>query len=228
MALEYFPLSRIKTNLYTRGTEYTTEDGAPYTGRYYITYDNKAFTGISPVLGTSEPLYTFNTNPSHDSSEGMARRSQTRPGILEPLPATQVLVSSVSDAQLTQLLPYYPAPLATDYARGYFTRYFAKEVTGPQYIIEISALDWSKLKNGEVDSRALLGYEYMDMLWQLTGPLNDTRKSQYQIVGGVYNTNKRVTESKQKGFRGIVEFIGEEYTKYAKIDEGSVATSGSI
>ena len=57
----------------------------------------------------------------------------------------------------------------------------------------------------------------MDMLWQLTGPLNDTRKSQYQIVGGVFSTNKRVTEAKQKSFRGIVEFIGGDYVKYARI-----------
>ena len=66
------------------------------------------------------------------------------------------------------------------------------------------------------------------MLWQLTGPMYDTRKSQYQIVGGVYTTNKRVTEAKQVGFRGITEFIGGDYTKFAKITDMTVATSGSI
>jgi hypothetical protein len=55
------------------------------------------------------------------------------------------------------------------------------------------------------------------MLWQLTGPLNDTRISQYQIKGGVFNTNKRVTEAKQKSFRGIIEFIGGDYIKFARI-----------
>jgi hypothetical protein len=66
------------------------------------------------------------------------------------------------------------------------------------------------------------------MLWQLTGPLNDTRISQYQIQGGVFDTNKRVTEAKQKGFNGIIDFIGGDYTKFAKITSGSVANSGSI
>jgi nitric oxide reductase activation protein len=34
---------------------------------------------------------------------------------------------------------------------------------------------------------------------------------------GVYDTNKRVTEAKQKTFRGIVEFIGGDYVKFARI-----------
>jgi hypothetical protein len=57
------------------------------------------------------------------------------------------------------------------------------------------------------------------MFWQLTGPKNDKRVSQYQIIGGVYDTNKRVTEGKAKGFIGIVEFIGGDYTKFAKLTE---------
>ena len=56
----------------------------------------------------------------------------------------------------------------------------------------------------------------MSMLWQLTGPLNDKRISQYQIQGGIIETNKRVTEAKNKGFNGIVAYIGGEYTKYTK------------
>ena len=82
--------------------------------------------------------------------------------------------------------------------------------------MEISQMDYSQLQNGNV-SPTVLGYESTSMLWQLTGPLKNTRKSQYEIQGGVYDTNKRVTEVKQKGFNGIVEFIGGEYTKFAKI-----------
>jgi hypothetical protein len=228
MALKYFPLTRIKTNLYTRGTEYITEDGRPYSGRYYVTYDNQAFTGISPALGKSVLLLKNFTDSPHSTSISTKRKVSAKLSPLESLPATQAQSQDYFSAELTQLVPYYPLPSETDYTRGYFTRYFAKEVTGPQYVIEISPIDWSKIQNGNVNTDVLLGYESMDMLWQLTGPLNNTRKSQYQIVGGVYDTNKRVTESKQKGFRGIVEFIGGDYTKYARIDEVTVATSGSI
>jgi hypothetical protein len=228
MALKYYPLTRIKTNLYTRGDEYATEDGRPYTGRYYVTYDNRAFTGIDPVLGESQTLLKFFTDTPHNSSISSRRKAAAKLSPLEALSAAQAQAESYFSAELTQLIPYYPSPLDSDYERGYFTRYFAKEVTGPQYIIEISSLDWSKIQNGNVNANILLGYESMDMLWQLTGPLNDTRKSQYQIIGGVYDTNKRVTEGKQKGFRGIVEFIGGDYIKFARITPSSVATSGSI
>jgi len=45
-----------------------------------------------------------------------------------------------SDTELTELASYFPLPVSEDYARGYFTRYFAKNVSGPGYVIEISKL----------------------------------------------------------------------------------------
>jgi hypothetical protein len=212
MALKYYPLTRVRTNLYTRGGQFVTEDGKPYSGRYYVTYDDKAFTGINPVLGENKPL-----TPATDFLKA------TQTGRLSFTPSGGYLIAresnipqSTIDVELTALVPYYPVPLDTDYTRGYFTRYFAKNVSGPGYVIEISELDWTKIENGNV-SDTVLGYQTTSMLWQLTGPLNDTRISQYQIQGGVFTTNKRVTEAKQKGFRGIVEFIGGDYTKFAKI-----------
>jgi hypothetical protein len=226
MALKYYPLTRIRTNLYTRGDEYSTPDGKPYAGRYYLTYDNKAFTGINPVLGTNEELtsikiLTENTTNSNISSNIAASNTYTAA-------TTQNTKKTVelANVTLTQLNSYFPIPLASDYSRGYFTRYFAKTVSGAQYVIEISQTDYSQLQNKNI-SPTILGYESTSMLWQLTGPLHDTRKSQYQVQGGVYDTNKRVTEAKQVGFRGIVEFIGGDYTKFAQIPSGSVAISGS-
>jgi len=216
MPLRYYPLTRIKTDLYTRGDEYVTIDGEAYSGRYYITYDNKAFTGTNPVLGESKVLISFLTDTPHPRLISEKQKAAAKLGPLDSLSATQAQAQDYFSRDLTELVPYYPVPLDSDYARGYFTRYFAKTVSGPGYVIEISELDWTKIQNGNV-SNTVLGYETMDMLWQLTGPLKDTRKSQYQIVGGVFSTNKRVTEAKQKSFRGIVEFIGGDYVKYARI-----------
>jgi hypothetical protein len=217
--VKYYPLTRIRPNLYTRGEEFTTPDGKPYTGRYYLTYDNKAFVGINPVLGTNQELTAVSTlndkipnNTSNAYTIASTQNTQKK--------AVQ------SNVTLTELNSYFPVPIASDYSRGYFTRYFAKAVSGTQYVIEISQTDYSQLQNGNV-SPTILGYESTSMLWQLTGPLHNTRISQYQVQGGVYDTNKRVTEAKQVGFRGIVEFIGGDYTKFAQITSGSVAISGS-
>jgi hypothetical protein len=223
MPLKYFPLTRIISNKYTRGGEYVTPDGKPYTGRYYTTYDDTSFTGINPVLG--ENLKLTPIAQLSNAARGVGANTTS----IFAYTQTQVTALETVDttAELTSLVPYYPIPLDSDYARGYFTRYFAKNVSGPGFVFEISQLDWTKIQDGNV-SNTVLGYETTSMLWQLTGPLNDTRKSQYQIVGGVFTTNKRVTEAKQQNFRGIVEFIGGDYTKFAKITDPSVVTSGSI
>lgn len=216
--IKYYPSTRIRTNLYTRGNEFTTPDGNAYAGRYYLTYDNKAFTGINPVLGTNEELTTIPAISSINTPTNNAY-------IAASTQNTQKKTKE-SNVDLSELASYFPVPIASDYSRGYFTRYFAKSASGQQFITEISQMDYSQLQNGNV-SPTVLGYQSTSMLWQLTGPLNDTRVSQYQVKGGVYDTNKRVTEAKQKTFRGIVEFIGGDYTKFAQITSGSVAISGS-
>jgi hypothetical protein len=103
------------------------------------------------------------------------------------------------------------------YQTGYFTRYFAKKVNMNSYIMEISEDDWTNITNNE--DLTYEDYEVMEMFWQLVGPKNDQRVSQYQVNAGVYDTNKRVTEGKAKSFNGLVEYIGGDYTKYARITE---------
>lgn len=204
--LRYYPLTRIRTNLYTRGNEFVNSKGVPYAGRYYSTYNGKSYTGINPALGQNDPLTPIAEVPQQ-SNRGVNSPSNKA--------YTTATNNGNADAELVELTNYYPIPLDSDYTRGYFTRYFAKNVSGPNYVIEISKLDWTKIQNGNVAPNTL-GYQTMDMLWQLTGPLNDKRISQYQIQGGIIETNTRVTEAKNKGFNGIVAYIGGEYTKYSK------------
>lgn len=217
--IKYYPLTQIRPNLYTRGNEFTTPDGKTYAGRYYLTYDNKAFTGINPVLGTNQELTPVVTDISNTTAASNAYTVASTQNTQKK--------AKESNVTLSELNSYFPVPVASDYSRGYFTRYFAKNVSGPQYVIEISQMDYSQLQNGNV-SPTVLGYTSTSMLWQLTGPLRNTRISQYQVQGGIYDTNKRITEAKQTQFRGIVEFIGGDYTKFAQITSGSVAISGSI
>jgi hypothetical protein len=211
MSIKYYPLTRVKTNLYTRGGQFIAPDGTPYTGRYYLLYDGSAYTGINPVTGANQPLRRIE-EPTYTATQIMLNNpsSQTYAATKNKKQRTQ------SDAELGELVPYFPVPLDSDYARGYFTRYFAKNVTGPGYVVEISQTDWADIQDGNT-AQDILAYEATSMLWQLTGPLNDRRVSQYQTIGGVYDTNKRVTEAKAKGFIGLNNYIGGDYTKFAKI-----------
>jgi hypothetical protein len=215
MPIRYYPQNRIITNLYTRG-QFSTPDGKVYTGRYYKTYDGQAFTGATPILGKNQPLRPIvQGDPQHAGGREYGGGVY---GSLRDIGRTITLNEEGEDIRgvLTELKPFYPRPTEDDYARGYFTRYFAKEVTGPRTIFEISQPDWTKIQNGDIDPESL-GYETAEILWQLTGPLNNKRISQYQIQGGVYDTNKRVTEGEARTFLGLVEYIGGDYTKFARI-----------
>lgn len=216
MPLKYYPLNRIITGLYTRGDEFKTPDGTPYAGKYYTVFDGTSYTGPNPVVGTNLPLSRIPDDPVYHAG---GRRPTQSAEIYATIQDTgrKVDTGVDSNGRLTELTPYYPSPVEADYNRGYFTRYFAKIVSGPGYVFEISPTEWSKLQNGDIRVENILGYESIDMLWQLTGPLVDTRISQYQIKGGVLTTNKRVTETKNKVFNGLLDYIGGAYTKFARI-----------
>lgn len=214
MPLRYYPLTRILTNRYTRGGEFILQNGASYVGRYYTTYDGNSYTGANPVLGASEPLFSISKRDTIVKLNPTAKGGSK--AISDSLLRVGLEAYAGDEVDLRELKPYYPVPAESDYQRGYFTRYFAKNVTGPGYIFEVSKEVWSAIQNGEIPNN-VLAYETADILWQLTGPLNNKRISQYQVQGGVFDTNKRVTEAEERTFRGIVAFIGGDYTKFARI-----------
>ena len=223
MPIKYYPSSRITPNLYTRGDLYVLPTGEPYKGKYYLTYKNEAYTGINPVVGTNILLLRRGSSDVNLQARILTNRGASTVNIEN---ADRYIAADTSDQLLTELLPFNPFPISDDYSRGYFTRYFAKTVSGPGYVLEISPDDYAKIQNGQVADN-VLGYQSMSMIWQLTGPLNDTRVSQYQIKGGVFTTNKRVTEARAVGFVGLLNYIGGDYTKFARITP-NVATTGSI
>lgn len=214
--IKYYPLTRIKANLYTRGNTYEL-NGKPYTGRYYLTYDGKAYTGVNPILGNNKLLTLL--KQSLDSNSPKLGASTAIAGNYQYNDYTKARSQNTQGTSLTNLQdlqPYYPVVTESQYQVGYFTRYFAKKITGPGYIFEISQADYAVLQSNDYPEDFRL-YESVSLIWQLVGPLRDVRVSQYQIKGGVYTTNKRITEQKALSFKGLVEFIGGDYTKFARI-----------
>lgn len=212
--IRYYPLTRIKTDLYTRGTTYKLPNGEPYTGRYYLTYEGKAYTGANPAIGTNEELTRLEATSNKINQVSNTGTVYTIVKSQNTISQTG-LTAALNNNQLQELEPYYPTVLESDYQIGYFTRYFAKKITGPGYIFEISKAQYANIQNN-ANPQDFLVYESTSILWQLTGPLRNTRVSQYQIKGGIIDTNQRVTEQKALTFRGLVEYIGGDYTKFAR------------
>lgn len=195
MPIRYYPSNKIKTNLTARFGQFTL-NGDPYLGPYYATYDGKYYTGKDPITGDNErlvqsPTYTIKNEPSHDIEEITKQNRSKQP------------------------VSYFPVATEEDYAKGYLTRYFLKKVNQNGYVMEISQSEYYSIQNGTANYDISF-IQTVDVLWKLTGPLNNKRVSQYDTRAGIIDTNKRLVETKNKTFVGLKEFIGEDYSKFAR------------
>jgi hypothetical protein len=221
MALRYYPSFRIQGNQTTTGGDFTV-DGKPYVGKFYTTYDGKAFSGPDPVSGPNEPLA-----PAQRYQASPILTDRALPPALVDTLATATPSLKALTAPTTQQAyygignpaggptPYYPYPLQSDYDRGYIIRYFAKKKNAAGYVVEVSEQEYKNIQDGTVNYDVAM-YQTGQILWKLTGPLNSVRISQYDTRAGIVDTNRRLTENLNKTFLGITDFIGGEYSKFAR------------
>lgn len=206
--LRYYPSFKVIDNQNTTGGEFLL-NGKNYVGKYYITYDGRAYTGPSPSVGPSQLLtrdleYAYKTTPTNPNIVSVIDKKDA--GSLDIHSKNRVLGKPNS---------YHPQPVESDYKKGYLIRYFTKKENEKGYVIEISQDEYNMMVNGTADFDTTI-YQTTKILWKITGPLNSKRESQYNIIPGIIDTNKRLVEEANKTFLGIIEFIGGEYTKYAK------------
>jgi len=206
--IKYFPKNRITTNLYTKGNEFYINEKS-YIGAYYRTYDGKVFSGKDPINGSSQELTPFKELDviNEENKGGIFLDSNTSDYINNP---------NIKNLN-SYLLPtqYYPAPTDNDYQKGYIMRYFAKKRNDIGYVIEVDKDTYqSLLKKDSIYD--YVTYQSIDLFWQITGPLRDDRKNKQYKVSGIIDTNKRLVEEKDKNFRGLIEFIGDKYDKFAR------------
>jgi hypothetical protein len=214
--MKYYPSSRIVTGYKTNGTEFTV-DGVPYTGPYYKTFDNKALAGYNPVVGSNKllvPIKILNTGT--DSSAGNTFINSDITAFNESADyLASRKINPVDLGEFKQPIPYYPNPTLKDYSKGFIMRYFCKKRNLDGGIVEVNKETFLSLQ--DVSSE----YDYIaniaiDLFWQISGPLNDYVQTNGVRVSGIIDTNKRLVASKSIKFRGLEEFIGGNYTKFAK------------
>lgn len=205
--IRYYPGFRVVTNLKASGDEFTL-NGVPYSGPYYETYNGQYFTGPDPQTGPNEPLVrkdNYRSAPGLNSLP-VPDRIKTDLAIRNNLSSTRIPGRPNA---------YYPQPTEENYRKGYIVRYFTKKENERGFITEISEDEYNSIVNGTADYDISI-YQVTSILWKLTGPLNSKRESQYNVIPGIIDTNKRLTESANKNFLGIVDWIGGDYAKYAR------------
>lgn len=208
--LRYYPSFKVKTNLKTSGNEYLL-NGQNYKGEYYVTYDNKVYSGADPIVGPSEELKPINF---YGQNSTMLAQSKM-PAELKSQLATK---TNLSKNNGKEPLSYYPKPLDLDYAKGYFIRYFIKKINSKGFVTEIAPEEYNSFVNGTV-AYDVSFYLVQEIFWKLTGNLHTKRYSQYDIREGIVESNKRLVEAANVKFIGLVEFIGGEYDKFARPTE---------
>jgi len=194
--MPYFPLSQIKTNLYSNGEFVQSNNQELYTGYYWKNSLGKYYTGKSPQ---DEP--TIELLPIPDSFR------QT--DIIESTPSLDTI--TYSDTTQTQTptsnIPPYFATLPTeqDYQIGEFRRYFCKKSNEILYI-EISKTSYDLL---ETKSDSLLWQLYIpfNLPWRLTG----TKEEAFRI-----NRNITALTSQRLQLPKFGDYLNNNYLKYYK------------
>lgn len=205
--IRYYPSFRIKTNLVASRGQFNL-NGRPYVGKYYETFDGKAFSGASPIYGKNELL----TKISDYKNIGQVAIDSNHPSVIENLAKNSTVKMK---RQIGAPTPYYPEPNDSDYNKGYINRYFLKKENDRGYVMEISEEDYANITNGTANYD-ITRYQTIKLFWKLTGPLNSVRISQYDVRAGIIDTNQRLVEQADKTFLGIKAFIGGEYSKFAR------------
>lgn len=208
--LRYYPSFRIKTDLITNGSEYKTSSG-PYKGKYYMTYDGRKFTGPNPIVGPNQELYSNIQQTESIFLNDSGLPENVKSAISQKTGAGLKKVQAKRGAPT----PYFPIPNEFDYKKGYIMRSFVKKVNDLGFITEISDEEYDNFQNGTVDYDVSY-YLVYQIMWKLTGPLNSTRVGQYDVRAGIIDTNKRLVENANKTFLGITDFIGGDYSKFAR------------
>ena len=173
---------------FTGGMEYKLPLGQPYYGYFNVT-NNIAYTGITFSI-YSEPLTPYVA----DTNENTQYKNMSN----FPIAITSPILTIVN-------------PTSRDYSNGKFVRYFAKRSNddGITSIIEIDNNQFSQNK-----TRSL--YRMIQLDWKITGSLYDVYNNGMIIKHGIYDTNKRTLEIKEKEFVGISKVI-TNLTQFARV-----------
>jgi hypothetical protein len=200
----YYPLSQIKTNLYTNGGEYfILNTNEPYIGYYFKTSNGKYFTGKTPQDLPNQELVNISTlNNVNEINDPLLS-----PIIIEQEDTNNIPYLNLSNQNLTNITynPYYSPTLPTpqDYQNEEFQRYFCKKTNEIQYI-EINQTQFDKLVIQDPQIEFSL-YEPFTITWQLTGDK--------QTVARVNKNVVELTMIRQK-LPKFNLYLKEDYTKY--------------
>lgn len=199
--MPYYPKNKVQTNLYSNGKSLVDASTlARYTGPYYKLSNGKMYKGATPntFRYPAEIIDLLELVPEVDSTV----YSETVASKLGDNVNDYVKNLEVKPESKQIPVPFYPKPTPQDYKKGYFVRFFAKQINNFSFI-EISKVTYDNLLNHNGSYLWEL-YYVTEIPWQISG---DVHK--------VYRTNENVVRLQEKGnFKGLSDFLRKNYTKF--------------
>ena len=200
----YYPLSQIKTNLYSNNDFTRKSTGDLYTGYYWKTSTGQYFTGKTPqdlpneelVVATITPNQVASNNNGNNLNYLASNNNST----------TYNTLNNINPTLVTIVPTYFPTqPTLQDYKNTEFVRYFCKKTNEVTYT-EISQ-----------DTYNLLINQDPSILWQLYFPFNIP----WSISGDkqtVAQTNRNIVDLTIKNLKlpRFNDYLKNDYTKYYK------------
>lgn len=197
----YFPKSQIKTNLYTKGGEYSFLNSSDsYVGYYYKTSDGRYFSGRTPNESPSFELFSLSLEDlSLTPSLGTADYYSIERGYAR---STRLSFSSPPPSSPKQS---YPVVTENDYKLGEFQRYFLKKGNETKFL-EISLEDYRKYVNQDSDVMFEL-YTPIQINWILTGDKEQVYKVNQSIVARA---------ELEQNLPGFTQYFRDRFTQFYK------------
>jgi hypothetical protein len=209
--MAYYPLSQIKTNLYTNGGELvilntSTRKYDNYVGYYWLNSKGEYFTGKTPQdLPNNILIKIPDVEIQYEKNLTISAVQLQNTTVLDGNPVLRNYLKVYSDTNDITFPPYFNPQLPTqqDYQNAEFRRYFCKKTNEIIYL-EIDQTQYDDLIN-----------KNPQILWELYEPFNIT----WQLTGDkqqVAQVNKNMVElaSKNQKLPYLNLYLKEDYTKY--------------
>ena len=198
----YFPKSQTKTNLYTNGGEFKTQQSnTPYTGYYYETSKGEYYSGKTPNESPTFKLIKIQTN------------TLSTPNLTSPIDRYYILENGYLKSTT---LPFsnippptpkqtYPVLTDDDYRLGEFQRYYLKKSNEPQFL-EVSKEEYQKfvIRDNSVLYQLYIPFK---INWILTGDKEQVYKTNQGIVGKA---------ERDSNLTGFTNYFKNNFTQFYK------------
>ena len=196
--MSYIPKSLTNNNLFTNGGEFIDSTGKSYSGPYHQLFNGQVYSGNTPLDPTKQLLGIA----PKDESPNQVPNTPDNLEYARLNPKNQELFEYGKNPT-----SFIPQPQGKDYQRGQIERYFAKKRnSNPFQILEINESTYNDLftQSGEYNYAL---WQVVKIYWKISGPLRDTRGPNGVITAGIVDTNERLINFTNKGFRGIKQYL---------------------